>query len=288
MRSDDATAVLPRRRSAAPPETENRRGGRLAGAARRAVWPAISIVVALALWQLMSKEGVLPSEIPAPVAAARSLIHYAGQGSLGSPLVSTVVQWLVGLAVGTAAGLCVGTAIGLSRRVYNYVEFLIDFLRPMPSVIYFPLVLLEIGAYNKTAILLAGIGSFWPVLFSASYGARATERVAVDTGRVFGMSSSRIVVRIVVPSALPYLTTGIRQSTSIALIVVVTTELLGGAPGLGAVISDAEQNGQYGLLYGVLFLVGILGVIANNGFQAVERRVLHWHPSQRRATQRGR
>jgi ABC-type nitrate/sulfonate/bicarbonate transport system permease component len=87
--------------------------------------------------------------------------------------------------------------------------------------------------------------------------------------------------RIVLPSCAPYLATGLRISASVALILVVTGEYIVGVPGLGAEVLVAYSSGAFDRMYALIVVAGVLGLVVNLGFHAVERRVLAWHPSHR-------
>jgi ABC-type nitrate/sulfonate/bicarbonate transport system permease component len=250
----------------------------------RALWSLPALIatgIAAALWQVLAVTGVLPDEIPPLSAAAEAIWDEIRSGAMSLPLADTVQHWLVGLVLGVLIGMAVGLTIGLSATIRTYTYSVIEFLRPIPPIIYYPLALLVLGASDTTVVLLACIGAFWPVLYQVVYGVRAVDPVAIDAARMMGMGPSSRLLRVVVPSTLPYIVTGIRISVAISLVVTIMTELLGGGPGLGAELSHAQTNGRFDLMYGMLLVIGILGLLANDLSQTLERRVLHWHPTFR-------
>ena len=88
---------------------------------------------------------------------------------------------------------------------------------------------------------------------------------------------------VTLPSAAPYIATGLRIASAVALILAVTAELVVGAPGIGRAISAAQSGGDYPLMYGLIMVAGILGLVLNIVFSQLEARLLRWHPSQRGA-----
>jgi ABC-type nitrate/sulfonate/bicarbonate transport system permease component len=88
---------------------------------------------------------------------------------------------------------------------------------------------------------------------------------------------------VTLPSAVPYIATGLRIASAVSLILTVTAELVIGAAGLGRSINLARSGGNEELMYALILATGVLGLLLNAVFQRVERRVLHWHPSQRTA-----
>ena len=130
-------------------------------------------------------------------------------------------------------------------------------------------------------MFLAAFAATWPLLMQTLYGVQDVDPVATDTARSFGFSRPQRLLRVTLPSAVPYIATGVRISAAVALILVVTAELVIGAPGLGREINLARQGGGVDLMYALILATGLLGWGVNVLFTRVERRVLHWHPSQR-------
>jgi ABC-type nitrate/sulfonate/bicarbonate transport system permease component len=157
----------------------------------------------------------------------------------------------------------------------------IEFLRPIPSVALIPLAVLVWGTGLESKVFLAAFASTWPLLMQTLYGVQDVDPIATDTARSFGFSRSQRLLRVTLPSAVPYIATGVRISAAVALILAVTAELVIGAPGLGREINLARQGGAVDLLYALIAVTGLLGWGLNAGLTRVERRVLHWHPSHR-------
>jgi ABC-type nitrate/sulfonate/bicarbonate transport system permease component len=105
--------------------------------------------------------------------------------------------------------------------------------------------------------------------------------VATDTARSFGFSRIQRLLYVTFPSAVPYIATGLRISSAVALILSVTAELVIGSAGLGREINVARAGGNVELMYALIIQTGLLGWLLNSGFVRIERRVLHWHPSHR-------
>jgi ABC-type nitrate/sulfonate/bicarbonate transport system permease component len=157
----------------------------------------------------------------------------------------------------------------------------IEFLRPIPSVALIPLAVLVYGTGLESKVFLAVYASFWPVLVQAIYGVQDIDPVAMDTAKSFGFSRLQRLVRVTLPSAAPYIATGLRISSAVSLVLVVTAELVIGAPGLGREINAARQGGATEEMYALIIVTGLLGWLVNVLFTQAERRALHWHPSHR-------
>jgi ABC-type nitrate/sulfonate/bicarbonate transport system permease component len=242
----------------------------------------LSIASALVLWELLSRTGVIAErDLPAMSTTVDELWSMVQTGSFWDAFGHTVRGWAVGLALATLLAVPLGIALGLSDLASHAFRVPIEFLRPIPSAALIPLLFLTLGPSFKSEIFLATWGAFWPLLIQTMYGVRDVDPVAVDTARSFGVPAAERVFRITLPSAVPYIATGMRIASSVSLILAFTAELFMGTPGLGQELNLAQSYGLTTQLYALALATGVLGVSTYIGFAAVERRVLHWHPSQR-------
>ena len=141
--------------------------------------------------------------------------------------------------------------------------------------------MLVYGTGLESKVFLAAFASTWPLLMQTLYGVQDVDPVATDTARSFGLTRPQRLVYVTLPSAVPYIATGVRISAAVALILAVTAELVIGAPGLGREINIARQSEAVDVMYALIAVTGLLGWGVNVLFSRLERRVLHWHPSQR-------
>jgi ABC-type nitrate/sulfonate/bicarbonate transport system permease component len=194
---------------------------------------------------------------------------------------NTLQGWALGLGIAAALAIPLGIAIGSSRLLYRSVRAVVEFLRPVPSVALVPLAILIYRSHLQQKVFLAAFAAFWQLLIQTIYGVQDTDPVADDTARSFGFSRPQRLVFVTLPGAMPYIATGLRIASSVALILSVTAELVTGAVGLGSSIERAHAGGDVGQMYALIIATGLLGWALNGIFVAVERRILHWHPSQR-------
>jgi ABC-type nitrate/sulfonate/bicarbonate transport system permease component len=157
----------------------------------------------------------------------------------------------------------------------------IEFLRPIPSAALIPVLFLTLGTNLNSEIFLATFGAFWPLLVQTMYGVHDVDPIAVDTARSFGIPRHARLIKITLPSAVPYIMTGLRISSTVALILAFTAELFMGTPGLGQKLNYASAFGLNEQVYALALATGFLGVAIHYAMVVLERRVLRWHPSQR-------
>jgi ABC-type nitrate/sulfonate/bicarbonate transport system permease component len=268
--------------AAAPPPRAP--GRRWRGRLRTVAWlpPLVLAVALIALVQLLVATGVIPSSsIPLPTDILSTLIDQLGTSRFWSAVGETMQGWAIGLLLAIVAAVPLGALAGMSSFVFRSTQFLVDFLRPIPPVALLPLLVLVVGIGAGIAVWEAAIGSFFPLFFATVYGVRDRDPVTDDTAHVYRLNAWMRFRFVILPGSAPFIATGLRISASIALLLVVGTEMVIGIPGLGRNIVDAQNAGDPQTTYALVVASGLLGVAIMTVFRALERRVLHWHPSQR-------
>jgi ABC-type nitrate/sulfonate/bicarbonate transport system permease component len=251
-----------------------------------ALIPVVSIAAALALWELISRAGLISSrDLPAMTTSVNALWNLVQTWAFWHAFLQTVRGWALGLAVAAVFAVPLGIALGTSDFAASALRVPIEFLRPIPSAALIPLLFLTLGTNLKSEVFLAAFGAFWPLLIQTMYGVRDVDPIAIDTGRSFGLGKLERMTRITLPSAVPYIATGLRISSTVSLILAFTAELFMGIPGLGQKVNFANAYGLEDQLYALALATGFLGVAIHIVFTWIERRALRWHPSQRRTAQ---
>jgi len=246
--------------------------------------PLFSIAVALGLWELITRTNVVAAtQVPPMSVTTRELWSLLQTGGFWSAVEGTLHGWGIGLAIAAGLGIPIGIALGSSEFAAAAFRVPIEFLRPIPSVALIPLLLLAVGPNFKSEVFLASFAAFWPLLVQTMYGVHDADPVALDTGRSFGLSPLERLYRITLPSAVPYIATGLRVSSSVSLILAFTAELFMGTPGLGRAINFAQNSGLSTQVYALSLATGFLGLALSLVFRQIERYALRWHPSQRPA-----
>ncbi|HKP18671.1 MAG TPA: ABC transporter permease [Gaiellaceae bacterium] len=246
--------------------------------------PLLSVAAALGLWELVSQTGtIVERDLPAMSTTVSELWTLVQTSSFWIAFGQTVRGWAIGLGLAAALAIPIGIALGSSPLAAAAFRVPIEFLRPIPSAALIPLLFLTLGTNIRSEIFLATFGAFWPLLVQTMYGVRDVDPLAVDTARSFGVGPLERLYRITLPSAVPYIVTGARISSTVALILAFTAELFMGIPGLGQKVNFAESFGLNEQLYALALATGFLGVAIHFAVTRVERWALRWHPSQREA-----
>jgi NitT/TauT family transport system permease protein len=193
-------------------------------------------------------------------------------------VLATLHAWAIGLALAALISVPVGILIGTSDLAYRMTAPLIEFMRPIPSVALIPLGILLWGQGFLMKVILVTYATTWPILFNTVYGVHDVDPIAIQTARCFGMKRMAVLRRISLPSAAPFIFTGIRISASIGLIVVVGTELLASAEsGIGSyILFVASSGGHMDSVLAGAAIAGIVGVLINWVLGLVDRHAFAW------------
>lgn len=255
---------------------------------RAETWPAAvlggaGMLLFLGAWELAPRLGLASPRYLPPA----SQVIVALGGMLREPwywrsVGDTLSGWAIGLTAAVVAATTTGLLIGVSPLLRRLTHSTIEFLRPIPSVALIPLAVLLFGVGMESKLMLICYASFWPVLIQILYGAADVDPVTSRTAKSFGLSRLQRVRHVVWPTVLPYLLTGLRLAAGVALILAVTAELVIGTPGIGRQIAASQAGAAYAHTYGLVVTAGLLGVLINSVFRALERHLLPWHPSIRR------
>jgi ABC-type nitrate/sulfonate/bicarbonate transport system permease component len=244
--------------------------------------PALVVVFLLALWEVLARTGVLfqPS-LPPPTRISQSLATDIQTRYLWESVWLTMKAWAVALGIVIVVAVPLGVALGLSSVASRATILSFEFVRAIPSIAALPILILLYGTGFKLTVILAILGALWPLLIQTMYGVQDVDPVARDTARVYGLGRIRRFRLVVLPSAAPYIGTGLRLSGVITMILVVAATLIVGGGGLGAAIASAEQTGHVPLVFDRIFVTAVIGLMITLGLTAIERRLLRWHPSMR-------
>jgi len=240
----------------------------------------IGVLILAVIIEIVSRAGLVDPQFLPPFSSVvvQAVLLFGDLGFLGG-LAATILSFLLGIAIASVLGVGLGILFGLSQTVYFAMRGVVELIRPMPPVAMIPLVILILGNGLSMKLVVVVFASVWPILFNTMYGVHAVDPAQREMARSFGKSRAAVIGRVIIPAAAPLIATGIRIASSIALIIVITVELIaGGADGLGAFIASSRASGT-GVIYvyaGIL-IAGMLGLAVNLTMAALERRWFGWN-----------
>ena len=183
---------------------------------------------------------------------------------------------LAGYLIAAVLAIAAGVMIGRSRRLADYVEPVIDFVRAIPPPALLPLFLVLLGIGDSMKVTLIATGVFPPILLNSIDGVRSIDPLFLDTAKAFRISRLHRVTHVILPAAAPKIFAGLRISMSIAVILMVISELVAATNGVGFRILQSQRQFRMVDLWAGLVVLGVIGAVLNAGLTVIERRVLRW------------
>jgi len=245
----------------------------------RTRWLGVAfILLLLILWEAVAASGVLPvMSFPRMSVILQTLWALIASGELLRELEPSMLRMFAGYAVGSALGVLVGLLMGNFRFMYNLLEPITEFLRPIPSPAYIPIVILFLGIDDEMKVFMIAFASFFPVLLNTYSGVRSVDPVQLQTARTFGVAGNRLLWKVVLPASAPYIFTGLRVSLAVALIVMVISEMVAASSGIGYFILGAQRSFKVREMFAGVITLAVVGYVLNRIFLAIENRILAWH-----------
>ena len=244
-------------------------------AGRYSGWIALALVIGL--WQLAGSAALVnPLFLPPPTAIARAIWQLAVSGALWHHLSYSIMRIGTGWILGTVAGVLVGFAIGLSSLARGVGITFISALFPIPKIALLPLLILWLGIGEEPKIATIALGVFFSTAISVYSGVDAVPRNLIRMAQSFNVPFHAIVRRVIWPGALPSILAGFRITASVALLLVVSAEMIGAEFGIGAFVLQAGNLMQTDQLLAGVVVLSLFGLAVGRLINWLETRLLHW------------
>ena len=273
-RADDPTAS-PKTDKADLRPVIFRGAGFMPKAGRHTGW--IALVLAIGLWQAAGSAALVnPPFLPTPVAVVRAIWQLALSGALWQHLSWSIIRIGTGWILGTVSGIIVGFAIGLSSLARGVGIPFISALFPIPKIALLPLLILWLGIGEEPKIATIALGVFFSTAISVYGGVDAVPRNLIRMAQSFNVPFPAIVRRVIWPGALPSILAGFRITASIALLLVVSAEMIGAEYGIGTFVLQAGNLMQTDQLLAGVVILSLFGLAVGRLISWLETRLLHW------------
>ena len=240
----------------------------------------LSPILLLFAWELASRIGLIPPEmLAAPSSVIAAFGQMIGSGELPANLLVSLGRVSLGLAIGVTLGVVLALAAGLSRPGEAMVDPVMQIKRTIPVLALTPLFIVWFGIGEAPKIALIAFATLFPVYLNLYQGIRGVDVRLVEAARSFGLPQSALIAHVILPGALPSLLTGLRYALSTSILVLVIAEQINATAGLGYLINTAREFMGTDIIVVCLMVYALLGLAADAGVRAVERRMLAWRPS---------
>ncbi|MFG2500747.1 ABC transporter permease [Streptomyces sp. NPDC048441] len=253
---------------------------------RHIALPFGSLLLFLLLWQLLAASGTWSETLVPPPAKVWSAFievsttHDGVRGYNGTTLIEHLGISLRRIALGAGIGIALGVVFGLVMGTVGWVRSLfepwITFLRTLPPLAYFSLLIIWLGINEEPKITLLAVAAFPPVAVSTTTAVTAVSQSLIEAARALGGSRWDVVKDVIVPSALPQTLTGVRLAVGVAYSSLVAAELVNGLPGIGGMVKDAANYNNTPVVLVGIIAIGVSGLVIDGLLLRLERAVVPW------------
>lgn len=253
----------------------------------------LGLVVPLAvllLWQITGSQAGMAGILPTPLATLEGWHGWIfGSPGLGlNPYLGTwtsnaqysSIRVAQGFVLAVLLGVPLGLTIGWSRLAAHMLDPALQSLRPIPITAWLPFSIAVFGIRDIGSVFLIFLGAFYPIVVNTTQGARDVERNLVRAATMMGASRGQLLLRVVLPSAMPSIFTGLRIGLGVAWTAVIVSEMVAVKSGLGYVLWDAYYVGRMDIVLADMVSIGAFGYLSDRLLVAIERRVLRWRMLQ--------
>jgi sulfonate transport system permease protein len=238
---------------------------------------AAAPIFLIILWQSLSVAGVFIEVIlPSPLRVIKGLVKIIGDGTLAIDLKASGYRVLVGYFWGVTIGITLGFASGLSKFMERIISPLVDVMRQIPIFAWIPLIILWFGITDLSKYIIIGKSVFVPIFVNTLQGIRGVSNDYIEVAEVLEVSQVKRLYKVILPSALPLIFTGVRLGAGFAWMAVVAAEMLGGLTGLGYGLMHARDFLESDKLIALMLVIGVLGFVIDRTLLFVGNHLLRW------------
>jgi NitT/TauT family transport system permease protein len=239
----------------------------------------------LLLWHLASTYGWVDVRfVPAPLTVLKTFNEWMF-GTVGaSPYSGTwfmhasnsFYRVMGGFVIASFFGVVIGCLIGWSRVTSDLLDPIIQLIRPIPTTAWIPFAVIFFGIRDASAFFLIALGAFFPIVINTAAGVAGTPKILVRAARMLGIRKHNILPRVVLPSAMPYIFTGLRLGVGLAWVLVIVAEMMAVKSGLGFAMWDAYYFLRMDVIICAMLSVGVFGFLSDLVIKAIGNRLLRW------------
>jgi ABC-type nitrate/sulfonate/bicarbonate transport system permease component len=237
----------------------------------------VGLLLIAVVWQIVSSMGwVNPLLMSSPSQIAKATVLQSAQGDIWSSFFDTMTEFVLAFAMSIVFGVFIGLIMGWFRKVEYIADPFVWLFYSTPLIAFYPLFVIWFGLGFKTAVMMGFLMSIIPIIVNTYEGVKGTNPILIRAARSFGGNSRQILLKIVIPGALPMIVTGWRIGVERALIGVIVGEMFSSNQGLGFRISYFGARLQTADLFVAIILVVLTGLLLTQLLRILENRLMNW------------
>jgi NitT/TauT family transport system permease protein len=237
--------------------------------------PLLACLGLLAIWQIAAL--ILSTDsFPTALEALRAIPSILGDKESLINILASIRRMTIGFGVAIMVSIPLGLMMGRSQAVASFFNPLLMVTYPVPKAALMPIIMLWLGVGELAKILVIFLGVSLPVIYHSFQGAKAVEEKMLWSGEAMGLSAMQRMIWIVLPASLPEILTGCRTGLVLALITMVTSEMIARQSGAGNILFNSLDMGQYDTVYAMIIIIGAMGIGLDAAFEKLRGRLVRW------------
>jgi len=241
--------------------------------------PLLACLGLLTVWQAASL-ALNNVSFPTALGAIQAIPSILGDKDALINILASLRRMVIGFSIAVIVSIPLGLMMGRSRAVASFFNPLLMVIYPVPKAALMPIIMLWLGVGDLSKTLVIFLGVSLPVIYHSFEGAKAVEEKMLWSGAAMGLSAAERLVRIVLPAALPEILTGCRTGLVLALITMITSEMIARQSGAGNILFNALDMGEYDIVYAMIIIVGAMGIGLDALFERLRARLVRWSEPQ--------
>lgn len=241
---------------------------------------AVNVFFALVLWMIVGMIVNSPF-VPTPIKVWKATLNLIQFGdvegfTLSKHITASIIRILCGFGLACVLGVPLGILMGLFPKLYTRTRAVIEPIRFIPPIAWIPMSIVILVGFSRYVFLI-WLGAFFPIWINTLVGVGRVNPVYLNVAKVFGGNKKTRVTKIVVPSVLPDITSGMRVGLGMAWMCIVAAEMIGGeAVGVGRLILKYAELLQLAPVISGMLIIGVIGFLMNEILLNVEKRMFRW------------
>jgi ABC-type nitrate/sulfonate/bicarbonate transport system permease component len=238
----------------------------------------LSPILVLLIWQGISAYGIVPNWfLPIPTEVLKTLADMVMSGEVPHHTLISLERAVSGYLLAAVVGVALGLLIAWSTVIEDFFDPLIELIRPLSTFALIPIFFLWFGIGNTSKILIIFKSCFFPIVINTIAGIKGVDNKLIMAAQSLGANGFQLWTRVLLPSALPMIITGLRISTAIAMMALVGVEMLSSDSGLGFLVIDAQRTFDTERVFAGIGVLSILGFSLDKLARYIQSKVLAWH-----------
>ncbi|MCX5193813.1 ABC transporter permease [Streptomyces sp. NBC_00249] len=244
---------------------------------RAALLRSAAVLALLAVWEAAPRFGLVDATFLPPVSeVARAWWELLGDGQLGEHARASLTRSFGGFAIAVAVAVPLGLLIGWYRPVAAFLGPLLELFRNTAALALLPVFVLLLGIGETSKVSIVVYACVWPILLNTISAVGNADPTLVRLARSMDLSTPRLFQKVILPSSVPAIFTGIRLAGAVSILVLVAAEMIGAKAGLGYLINASQFNFAIPQMYAGIVTISAIGVAFNQVLVTVERRLSLW------------